>query len=312
MKDRNKMMMRMKSLPNVLTNFATFHMFAGLLLFGIVLSPSVSWSCSKGDFACAIPLCVWDLKAVFVNSKLARVVPLMEILACALTIASISAISLRWKTAFAVFNALTFLVSIFPWTIVFGFSERSRESFGPGLWFSILSSFVVMLAACMSMIAIFNEGPEMVEKINEDFESSGVQSLIPRTALKANSDCLMHVMELFADTALLAALWSLMTLYAEGDGYDSLGAKGCQIAVVLVAMDVAILARYVCRKDIDVGMGSIVASSLALVGWITGIVGCSLTAAALGSFEMSSLLSLIAVLSLFVVFILGIYIGVRY
>jgi len=298
-----------------LMRLAHWHMVLALLVTLYVVSPLAIWTCEgESKLFCVWPKSIWNLQHVFVES-IAYSVQALIILTVCLNLGSVIMSTARvYGDVVAVLDASTFALGIVPWALVLGFrKEAAHGRIGGALYIDIAISFVHMVAASLTLTAILMPNEEKCETervLIDRVESqqklplllSGRRKEAPRQALIA--------LEVFSYVALASALASIGNLYAlDSDTLMLMGAKGCQLAVVLLAFDSALVSALVRRRTIEISMGSIVAASMALGGWIVGIVSVVLITLAVGEFGISAVCSLVSLLASVVVFSIGIYLG---
>lgn len=293
-------------------------MLISLGIWVYVLSPYTEWACVKGKnpLGCKHHMTVWTLNEAYPDSVAYSVQALLVITALTNFASVILGAARVYKEIAVALDAVTFVFSVIPWALVIGMLDKSAHTLGVAVWVAVGGSFVAMIAACLGLVAIFMPESERLGRKAQWHSAVGdeesKEQLLAPPKPDDRADPFLALMDLFAYVAVVASVGSLFGLYQSNHSGLALSAQGCMIAVALLAFDVAVLTTCIHRKLIDIGMGAIVAASLSLVGWITGIPGCVFTTLSLGSFEFASTCSLISLLSSVVVFGTGIYVGTRF
>jgi len=305
----------------VLLVLANLHSILSLALLLFVLSPFATWACAgKHEVLCAARVSVWRLQHVFPETIAYTVQAFLLGAACTNLCAVVIGVARVYKEVVAVFNAVTFVLGVIPWALVLGFRDEAKGKVGSAMMVSIVASFVHMIAASLSLTAIFMPDDEARTAAKQALDLEDVDGQKVTASLLASKPHDDTTMTKYIRALEGAAIVALVTAGVTVDGLRSidqtddiaLGASGCQFAVLLLAADVLLVSTLIVQRTIDIRKASIVAASLALCGWITGIVGCSLTAVAMGSFNTTATFALLSVLSSFIVFVVGIYLGVHF
>ena len=296
---------------------AHWHMIFALLLTLFTLSPWAVWACEgKNDFLCLRPRSVWAIQHVFPESVSFAVQGFLVASASVNFGSLLMNRSRFYRSAVAVLDAVTFALGIIPWSLVLGFQKEAHGRPGLAMWVAVGATVIHMVAASLALTAILM--PESKKAIlNNDVEKAGAAvanevPLLARHPRKKDVPAYLLIsMELFTYVSAVAAAIAVVGLFSLEDRYSSLSAQGCQLTAFLLTADAAVVCALIKREVIDVGMGSIIASSLSLVGWITGIAGLSLAVGAMGAFAQPATWSLISVLASIIVLSVGIYVGTR-
>ena len=244
--------------------------------------------------------------------SLALAIQSLEVITAALTfIRILLGFGIVDRDITAIFDAISFVVSIFPWALLLGYLDQNKYQIGYSTWLSIGSSLLLLFAACFSLTSLFIPQESYVEDEKTTLEE--VLNVDAVNSHKKPRDAFLITIDSLADFSVLMAVASVVGLNKYQDASPLImGARGCQIAVTLLAFDCAVLTALMRQYLIDVQMGAIVVAGLSLVGWITGIVGCSLIGVSTNEFGFPAACSLTSLLSSIVVFSVGIYLGLNY